>query len=186
MKMNVVVAALLLPRCDQSLPFHGFEESEPAIQYHSNIQGIKADNAPVLGRSKVSSLSGGLVKRRIIRMGLYGLNSRPSMLTVNGATMAIDYYYPNGASLPPADVQTVSPPHVAFFDEMRELGNETVYSTIMSTVVEVAPQSTIGVSIRRFSTVLMPPSLTKSQIDVIPRVMSRNGRSVRKFIEGKR
>ena len=127
------------------LPLSGFaghhEESEPAIQYVLT-QGIKADNAPASAGAAAKFLQSGVLGKRGVGMGLYGLNASSG----NGATMAIDYYYPNAASLPPADVQTVSPPHVAFFDEMRELGNETVYSTIMSTVVEVAPQSTIGVN----------------------------------------
>ena len=127
------------------LPFSAFaghhEEPEPAIKYVLT-QGVKTDNAAGSALAAAKFLQSGALGKRGVGMGLYGLNASAG----NGATMAIDYYYPNGASLPPADVQTVSPPHVEFFDEMRELGNETVFSTMMSTVLEVAPQSTIGVN----------------------------------------
>ena len=137
-KYIVYFVALLLPL--SSFADH-HEESKPEIQYVLT-QGIKADNPTASAGAAAKFLQSGVLGKRGVGMGLYGLN----VSSGNGATMAIDYYYPNGASLPPADVQIVSPAHIAFFDEMRELGNETVYSTLTTTIVEVAPQSTIGVN----------------------------------------
>ena len=72
------------------LPLSGFaghhEESEPAIQYVLT-QGIKADNAPASAGAAAKFLQSGVLGKRGVGMGLYGLNASSG----NGATMAIDY-----------------------------------------------------------------------------------------------
>ena len=124
-------------------PLYGFagHHEEPPIGYVLT-QTIKSDNVPETLMAAAKFLQSSALAKRGVGMGLYSFNANSG----NGATAAIDYYYPNAEAMPPADVITASGPHVDFFNSMRELGNEVVASTLMAPVVEVIPNETLGVN----------------------------------------
>ena len=114
------------------------ETSEPAIQYVLT-QGYKAPDAPATAAAAGAFLKSGALASRGVGMGLYSLDA----ITAHGATVSMEYYYPSAAALPPPSVQTSSGPHVDFFDSMRELDNEMVFSYLQKTIVEVIPPETV-------------------------------------------
>ena len=115
------------------------ETTEPAIKYVLT-QGYKAANAPATAEAAGAFLKSGALASRGVGMGLYSLDA----VTSHGATVSMEYYYPTAAAMPPPNVQTASGPHVNFFDSMRELDNDLVFSYLQKTIVEVIPPETVS------------------------------------------
>jgi len=115
------------------------ETTEPAIKYVL-MQGYAATDAPATAAAAGAFLKSGALASRGVGMGLYSLDA----ITSHGATVSVEYYYPTSAALPPPSVQTASGPHVDFFDAMRELDNELVFSYFQKTLVEVIPPETVS------------------------------------------
>ena len=140
MKLFAIRLLLVCLPFSFSMAYAGHHETaEPAIKYVLT-QGYKAADAPATAEAAGAFLKSGALASRGVGMGLYSLDA----VTSHGATVSMEYYYPTAASLPPPSVQTSSGPHVDFFDSMRELGNDVVFSYLQQTVVEVIPPETVN------------------------------------------